>query len=150
MISWIKTVPRLQLEQFRDTFIKANNLIVSIINPDMEPIFTEDTDRIITVSFSDITPGPFLAHSFFFEKGEKFCSSEDAKKIVDFVLRHANSSESNTLVCQCSAGICRSGAVAAFALQHSDMKDTDFIMINAGIKPNEWVLWKLIEASMER
>lgn len=145
MIHWIKTVPRKQIETFKDVFLKENNLIISIIDPDMKPVFSEDTERVITVFFSDITPGPFLRHGFFFERGEKFCTSEDAKKIFDFILKHSNSDKEEKLVCQCSAGICRSGAVATFAQTHSNMSDVDFVRENEHIKPNEWVLWKLIE-----
>lgn len=150
MITSVIAIPKIEMKRIKDKVLLNNNIIaISIIDPSPNEsiIFEDDTSRVITVRFSDITPGPFHFDHFDF-KDERFMSSEDANKIVEFVLKWVNSEEDMKLFINCSAGICRSGAIATWAFKHSEMKDTDFVLHNPFIKPNEWVLWKLIEAEI--
>lgn len=127
--------------------------IISITNPTDSKVFNfmdgvGESMGILELQFSDITPGPFYYRHFDLDD-EKFINSKQARQIVDFVLKLANEDFPTKLWVHCSAGICRSGAIGLWALKHSEMKEEHFIATNPQIKPNEWVLWKLIEAEME-
>jgi predicted protein tyrosine phosphatase len=147
MINNVIAVPKSYLQERKQKVMCNNSIIViSIIDTPKETndrIFDEDTDRIITLNFSDITPGPFLHNSCDLD-GIEYMNLEQANRIVEFVLRWANSDKAVNLFCNCSAGICRSGAVVSWAYKHSKMSDHDFVRLNPNIKPNEWVLWLLI------
>jgi predicted protein tyrosine phosphatase len=149
VITQVIAVPKARMIELKDQILDDPKFIaISIIDPEPAfPVFEEDTSRIITVRFSDLTPGPFFHGHFDFSR-ETFCSTEQANQIITHVLMHANTDEEKVLIVNCSAGICRSGAVVTWAFKHSEMKDTDFIQKNPTILPNEWVFWKLIEAEM--
>lgn len=150
MIVNVQALPKsVFVSQIHQLQYSADTVLISILDTDAIPLFGSDTDRIITVKFSDITPGPFLRQRFMLEPHVKPCSSEDARKIVSFILRHAKDQLPKRLVVHCSAGISRSGAVASYAVVHSEMSDSSFLHHNPNLKPNDWVLWKLIEAQLE-
>lgn len=152
MINSVIAIPKIEMKRIKDKVISNNNVIaISIIDTPEETndkVFYEDTDRIITLNFSDITPGPFLHNSYNLD-GIEFMTIEQAYKIVNFVLGWANSEKDVSLFVNCSAGTSRSGAIVSWALKHSSMKDVDFIAKNPNIKPNEWILCLLIYAEIK-
>lgn len=117
--------------------------IISILDVDSEDFLT-DSNNILTLRFSDITPGPF--HEQACDLGSsQYMSSSDTKKILKFVHRIKELPESCALVVHCSAGICRSGAVGKWALKYSNMSYLKYQQLNPQARSNDWVFWKLIE-----
>lgn len=149
MITYIKAISLKTMESMRHKVINDDSIVVvSIISPDKcEPIFKVDTERIITRRFSDITPAPFYYN--YVSQEEQWCTSEDAEKIVSHIMKWKRSKKPVSLYINCSAGICRSGAIAEYAFGHSNIDKLKFMEENKHIMPNQWVLWKLIEAEQK-
>lgn len=149
MIGKILTVPKADVIVNKEYYEKEDNLLISIMSSYRPPIFEKDTDRTITLFFDDVYPCHWVYSKQKDKYPYKFCSSEDAKKIVKFIQRHSRSNKKETLQIQCTLGIYRSGAVARYALKYSRMNIEDFHRLNKKISPNEWVLDKLVEAEFE-
>ena len=149
MIGKIFTLPKTEVITNKEYWEKEDNLLISIMSSYRPPIFEKDTDRTITLFFDDIYPCRWIYSNKKDKYPYKFCSSEDAKKIVEFIQRHSKSDKKETLYVQCTLGIYRSGAVARYALKYSRMNISDFYRLNKKISPNGWILDKLVEAELE-
>ena len=145
MITHIECIPRKTMEDFKDKFLQRDDVaVISIIDPNMPFIFERNTHKILQLKFSDIEPGPFLKHSFICED-MTFMSHGQAMDIVSRINLLANDDNQWKLMINCSAGICRSGAIGQFAQAFSTMPDAHFASVNMHIKPNQYVFNKLVE-----
>lgn len=145
MITKIKTLSIKETFANIKYFDSEDALFISIMSTRRPAIFEKDTDRTITLFFDDVTPTSWLRYDM---SKYKFASSKDAEKIVKFISKHSKTKKQETLYVQCTLGISRSGAVATYALEQSNMNRNRFKMINQKIDPNPWVLEKLIEAEL--
>jgi len=126
------------LERASYSRIQANAFVVSIIDPEEEPIFEEDTDRIVTLRFHDLDPEWPVNTDL--DPKYVFMSADQARQIVDHLLRfHAHPAPWEFLV-NCMAGISRSGAVGTFVQRVADIPDEHFLTQNTGLHPNGYVL----------
>jgi len=75
------------LERARDHGIPENSFVVSIVDPEHEPIFERDTDRIITLRFHDLDPQWPVDPERDPHPSYVFMNEEDAKRIVNHVLK---------------------------------------------------------------
>ena len=69
-------------ERARDHGVPANAVVVSIIDPEEEPIFEYDTDRIITLRFHDLDPAWPVDPERDPRPSYVFMSAEQARQIV--------------------------------------------------------------------
>ena len=97
-------------ERARHDRIPATACVVSIVDPEEAPIFEQDTERIITVRFHDLDPEWPVNTDL--DPKYVFMSAEDAKRIVDHVLKFHDHPAPWAFLVNCMAGISRSGAVA--------------------------------------
>jgi len=102
------------LERASYSRIRANAFVVSIIDPEEEPIFAADTDRIITVRFHDLDPEWPVDPERDPRRSYVLMNEDHAKRIVDRVLKFHEHPAPWELLVNCMAGISRSGAVATF------------------------------------
>jgi len=148
MITKVMAVNRKTMEHLKEEGVinSERHVVISIIDPDMEPIFSEDTDNIITQKFHDIN----IATLFKLQSKNQFKAFDhkQATQIVDFLIKHQASEKDLFLIVNCSAGICRSGAIVTFAHFMCETDDIQFTQDNPTILPNEWVLNKLAEVFM--
>jgi len=128
------------LERVRDHRIPANACVVSIVDPEEEPIFEQDTDRIITLRFHDLDPQWPVDPERDPRPSYVFMSEEDAKLIVDYVLRFHQHPESWVCLVNCTAGVSRSGAVGTFVQRVARIPREQFITTNPVLHPNKYVL----------
>ncbi len=127
-------------ERARHDRIPATACVVSIVDPEEEPIFEEDTERIITVRFHDLDPQWPVDPERDPRPSYVFMSADQARQIVDHLLRfHAHPAPWEFLV-NCMAGISRSGAVGTFVQRVADIPDEHFLTQNTGLHPNGYVL----------
>jgi len=126
------------LERARHHRIPANTFVVSIIDPEEEPIFAPDTDRIITVRFHDLDPEWPVNTDL--DPKYVFMSAEDAKRIVDHVLKFHDHPAPWAFLVNCMAGISRSGAVATFVQRLAGVPADHFLTQNRDLHPNGHVL----------
>src|SRR5436305_9620606 len=75
------------LERARDHGIPANAFVISIVDPEHEPIFERDTDRIITLRFHDLDPQWPVDPERDARPSYVFINEEDAKRIVNHVVK---------------------------------------------------------------
>ena len=128
------------LERAKHYRIPANVFVVSIVDPEEAPIFAADTDRIITLRFHDLDPEWPVDPERDPRPSYVFMSEEDAKRIVDHVLRFHQHPESWELMVNCMAGVSRSGAVGTFVQRLASIPEADFITTNPALHPNKYVL----------
>src|SRR5439155_24243208 len=128
------------LGRARDPGIPANAVVASIVDPEEAPIFEQDTDRIITLRFHDVDPEWPVDPERDPRPSYVFMSEEDAKRIVDHVLRFHQHPESWELMVNCMAGVSRSGAVGTFVQRLASIPEADFITTNPALHPNKYVL----------
>ena len=102
------------LGRARDHGIPANAVVVSIVDPEEEPIFEQDTDRIITLRFHDLDPQWPVDPERDPRPSYVFMNAEQARQIVDHVLKFHQHPEPWELLVNCMQGISRSGAVGTF------------------------------------
>ena len=131
-------------ERARHDRIPATACVVSIVDPEEEPIFAADTDRIITVRFNDLDPQWPVDPERDPRPSYVFMSEEDAKRIVDHVLKFHEHPERWECIVHCMAGISRSGAVATFVQRLAGMPSAQFLKENPGLYPNGHVLGLLM------
>ena len=137
------------LGRARDHGIPANAVVVSIVDPEEEPIFEQDTDRIITLRFHDLDPQWPVDPERDPRPSYVFMSADQARQIVDYVLRfHAHPAPWEFLV-NCMAGISRSGAVGTFVQRVVGIPAEQFLTQNTGLRPNPYVL-KLLMRELTR
>lgn len=125
-----------------------NTLMISIQNSDFAPLFpVEETvsPRILSLHFDDTTPKATRTLSHLL--ADKFMDSAQATEIYKFISYwHQENLKNNLLIVHCHAGVCRSGAVAAFAQHYCNVNSYMFAADNPQIQPNRWVEEKLYEA----
>ena len=127
-------------ERARDHRISANTFVVSIIDPEEEPIFEEDTERIITVRFHDLDPQWPVDPERDPRPSYVFMNAEQARQIVDHVLKFHQHPEPWELLVNCMQGISRSGAVGTFVQRVAGIPAEQFLTQNTGLHPNGYVL----------
>ncbi len=69
-----------------------------------------------------------------------FMSEEDAKRIVDHVVRFHEHPERWECLVHCMAGVSRSGAVGTFIQRVAGIPAEHFLTQNTGLHPNGYVL----------
>lgn len=128
----------------QDDIINRSNIAwISILDTDAERIFEDDCLHL-TLWFDDIHPKTTMTvgscmdlHAMDFNQ---------AKKIISFIenINQRNGwktfEEIDTIIVHCTAGVCRSGAVADFLRVILDVDDVWFANANKHIIPNDWVL----------
>src|SRR5207247_2333751 len=102
------------LERAKHYRIPANVFVVSIVDPEEAPIFAADTDRIITLRFHDLDPQWPVDPERDPRPSYVFMNAEQARQIVDHVLKFHQHPEPWELLVNCMQGISRSGAVGTF------------------------------------
>jgi predicted protein tyrosine phosphatase len=114
------------------------NCVISIIEPGVSVIFSEDTPSRITLSFHDIDPKAFGSPADYADYLP--LSESDAVKIIEFIKRNHAHHGKQVLYVNCMAGISRSGAVARFVLDALGLDRRQFLKDNPQIMPNGHVL----------
>jgi len=128
------------LGRARDHGIPANAVVVSIVDPEEEPIFEQDTDRIITLRFHDLDPQWPVDPERDPRPSYVFMNAEQARQIVDHVLKFHQHPEPWELLVNCMQGISRSGAVGTFVQRVAGIPAEQFLTQNTGLHPNGYVL----------
>jgi len=128
------------LERARHYRIPVNAFVVSIVDPEEEPIFEEDTDRIITLRFHDLDPQWPVDPERDPRPSYVFMSAEQARQIVDHVLKFHEHPAPWAFLVNCMAGVSRSGAVATFVQRVAGIPAEQFLTQNTGLHPNGYVL----------
>jgi len=137
------------LERARDHGIPANAFVISIVDPEHEPIFERDTDRIITLRFHDLDPQWPVDPERDARPSYVFINEEDAKRIVNHVVKFHEHPEPWEFLVNCMAGISRSGAVGTFVQRMAGIPAEQFVTQNTGLRPNPYVL-KLLMRELTR
>ena len=127
-------------ERARHDRIPATACVVSIVDPEEEPIFAADTDRIITVRFHDLDPQWPVDPERDPRPSYVFMSAEQARQIVDHVLKFHEHPAPWAFLVNCMAGVSRSGAVGTFVQRLASIPEADFITTNPALHPNKYVL----------
>ena len=121
--------------------------VVSMSRSDQLPLFPEEHFGLLRMTFDDIE---FKDYTKELRKaGRILFNREHAKEIIDF-LRNVCVDRNRTLICQCSAGVSRSGAVGRFANELFDRDSLDykgFYENNPHIFPNGYIYNLLMEVS---
>ena len=138
------------LERAKHYRIPANVFVVSIVDPEEAPIFAQDTDRIITVRFHDLDPQWPVDPERDPRPSYVFMSEEDAKRIVDHVVRFHEHPERWECLVHCMAGVSRSGAVGTFIQRVAGIPADHFLTQNTGLHPNRYVLKLLMRELSNR
>ena len=128
------------LKELRENRLPPNAIFVSITDPEEEPVFDEETDRIITFAFHDVDPVWFKDYKPGQGKQYRWMTEDEAKKCADFIFRHHAAAEECVLYTNCMAGICRSGAVGTFAHRVAGIPYADFRAENRTLFPNGHIL----------
>lgn len=127
MITRIRTLPyEAMLTIAPDLVEDESAAIVSILDPGPSAalcgathrIFPEDTDRIVTVAFDDVT-------SLFFAKTKRM-GLEQAKAIFQVIYLAHQKPGAITLWINCALGLSRSGGVALFAREYCNVPHAVF------------------------
>jgi predicted protein tyrosine phosphatase len=129
-------------ERVRERGIPDNAVVVSIIDPEEEPIFEQDTERTITLRFHDLDPRWPVNTDL--DPKDVFMTERDARRIVDHVLTFHRDPARWALLVNCMAGVSRSGAVATFVQRYANIPERKFRKQNPGLHPNEHVLGLLV------
>ena len=137
------------LERAKHYRIPANVFVVSIVDPEEAPIFAADTDRIITLRFHDLDPQWPVDPERDPRPSYVFMNAEQARQIVDHVLKFHQHPEPWELLVNCMQGISRSGAVGTFVQRVAGIPAEQFLTQNTGLRPNPYVL-KLLMRELTR
>jgi predicted protein tyrosine phosphatase len=76
--------------------------------------------------------------------GEGLFNKSHANSIISFIEELVKSEYEYTLIVHCFAGICRSGAVGAFAAELAQLPRNEFCRLNSQILPNASIHAKLM------
>ena len=95
------------------------------------PTFKQDHSNVLNIVFDDIDPKSKAG-----EPTLVLFDEDHARKIINFV--HKN--KGRNFFVHCTAGVCRSGAVASFINSLFDYDYQTFIEDNPAIQPNQHVL----------
>lgn len=147
MITRVVALSRAQMEDNKEKLLDHDNaIIISVIDPGSDPIFEEDDFDVMTLFFHDIEVSTLLKLQ---SKNQYTAFNQDqAERIIMFLHEHHSLLEKKTLFVNCSAGICRSGAIVTFAHLIFETDDIQFVQDNPRILPNQWVLSKLAEVHL--
>lgn len=118
------------------------HIIVSISTPGDGPAkfkTTDDTLGVLRLWFDDADGAVNWGRN---TNNATLMSSEQAKKIVDFVRAHPKAED---FIVHCSAGISRSSATAAAIMKVTTGDDSE-IFDNPRFHPNMWVYRRILEA----
>jgi predicted protein tyrosine phosphatase len=128
--------------QVANNLVPAGAAIISITDPEEDPIFPEDTDDILTFQFHDVDPEWFQGPTWTEEarNAYRWMQPEEAKRCFEFVRRHHEKPDVCFLYVNCMAGISRSGAVGTFAHRYAQTDRDHFERTNPEIMPNTHVL----------
>jgi len=137
------------LERARDHGIPANAFVISIVDPEHEPIFERDTARIITLRFHDLDAQWPVDPERDPRPSYVFMNQEDANRIVNHVVKFHEHPEPWEFLVNCMAGISRSGAVGTFVQRVAGIPAEQFLTQNTGLRPNPYVL-KLLMRELTR
>ncbi len=139
--------PRFVIQQNIDKFEKCN--VISILNGDEEkPIL----NNALTLFFDDISP----THDTNFTDLALF-NINQANQILNY-LEYLIANKADHVFVHCSAGVCRSGAVAkfiAYYLSDLNVNSIDLMKFhndNPNILPNLWVeslLWYVVKTKLK-
>ena len=133
------------LERARDHGIPANAFVISIVDPEHEPIFERDTARIITLRFHDLDAQWPVDPERDPRPSYVFMNQEDANRIVNHVVKFHEHPEPWELLVNCMAGVSRSGAVGTFARRLAAISYGNFKKRNPGLHPNRHVRRLLVQ-----
>ena len=136
-------------ERARHDRIPATACVVSIVDPEEEPIFEEDTERIITLKFHDLDPQWPVDPERDPRPSYVLMNADHAQQIVAHVLKFHEHPERWECLVHCMAGVSRSGAVATFVQRLAGVPAEHFLTQNAGLHPNGYVL-KLLMRELTR
>ncbi len=137
-------------ERARHDRIPATACVVSIVDPEEEPIFEEDTERIITVRFHDLDPQWPVDRERDPRPSYVFMSADHAQQIVAHVLKFHEHPERWECLVHCMAGVSRSGAVGTFIQRVAGIPAEHFLTQNTGLHPNRYVLKLLMRELSNR
>lgn len=148
MVENILALPKSLFVSKLDTILNnENNVVISILDSDAERV-VEDSARCLTFWFDDVSPTITFNFSDLYENVQSM-KIADAKRMVDFILKFVEADEKFNFIVHCSAGICRSGAVAKFIQKISSFNNKKFDKANPNILPNEWVFNCLMQTYLE-
>jgi len=113
-------------------------VVISIIDPGAEHVFceTHHSLKLTSFEFHDVEPVSSCILSYTYIP----MSIEQARTIFGMIRSYANRDEEYYLFVNCTAGICRSGAVVEFARRYCVLNNDEFLQMNPQIIPNMWVL----------
>lgn len=98
---------------------------------------SEKIEHGLDICFDDVTWAD--------NKGKFIFTDEQVTEIVDFINKVKDNVD--TIVCQCDAGISRSGAVGLFAVRYLEQDEVAFREEHKHIRPNSHVLDRLMDKS---
>jgi predicted protein tyrosine phosphatase len=104
--------------------------VISFYGTGEEPLFKNEYPNVLSLQVDDIKE-PVDGYILFNE--------DHAKQVIDFLM-NLKVTDDFTLIIQCYAGICRSGAVAEFARALFHLNSEEFIKDNPYIYPNSYML----------
>ena len=107
-----------------------------VLAPMETPYFKKQHPNALTITFDDITDKEID----YIQLGAQLFTEKDAKTIYKFVRDNI----SKHFIIHCTAGISRSGAVGEFIQRVTETPYYEFIRENPNIRPNYFVLGKLI------
>ncbi len=136
-------------ERARSRRIPADTFVVSIVDPEEDPIFPEDTDRILTVKFHDLDPEWPVDPERDPRPSYVFMNENRARRIVDHVIKFHQHPEPWEFLVNCMQGISRSGAVGTFVQRVAGIPAEQFVTTNSALHPNRYVL-KLLMRELTR
>lgn len=148
MITKVVAVPYITMKERHKLLLEQNAVIISITGTEDIPIFDAINENILPVVFDDINPVPLLKLASCSEM--KVMDINQANSIIDFIYKWHKVDTKYTLVVNCMAGICRSGAVVSFAHLICNTDPVLFVENNPNILPNDWVLNLLCYQYFER
>lgn len=142
----VKAISRLEMESLylnHKYDLLLNNNIISIIDPDAEPIFYPY--EALTLSFWDLE-SPI--HAYYHPRLgltnlTQIFDKEMARQVVNYVLDYDKNGRDWLI--HCTAGISRSGAVSLFIAEFLNLDMNTFFAQNPDIYPNNRVLTMLRE-----
>ena len=105
--------------------------ILDVAGLDCEGYFDRDHDNLLTLHFGD-----YGEPDEDFPPGAGHFSVKQANKIIDYVEKHK---DKQIMIVHCTAGISRSGAVAAFINDLYGNSYKEFFNDNRQVQPNSYV-----------
>lgn len=137
MIIGAKALSRKEMEVRKEEMLARSDVVViSIINPEDDFIFYTSRNYIKSYKCHDIEPTSVVALSQQYEP----MMINQGKHIFELIREYDNKDEEFYLYVNCSAGVCRSGAVVEFVRRYVVLDPVEFMKTNPHIIPNGWIL----------